>query len=153
MFFYYRNATHWLQRQDRVNKEFFNQFKRKTRPLYITSLKRLDGSYTDSDDSKMQSKVSDYSHQLLSYESFIVDGFYKKQVVFFSNKRYTLVLVIISNTKIDGCFGENQKFTILIADLLSIFSHSSNFPAAFLIADLMCICKNNTYSYTISPKF
>ena len=41
MFFYYRNVARWSQRQDRVNKEIFNQFKRKNKPLSITSLKRL----------------------------------------------------------------------------------------------------------------
>ena len=46
MFFYYRNVARWSQRQDRVNKDFFNKFKRKTRPHSITSLKQLDGSYT-----------------------------------------------------------------------------------------------------------
>ena len=79
-FFYYRNVARWSQRQDRVNKDFFNQFKRKNKPLSITSLKRLDGSYT-SDESEMRNIVSDYYQQLLSAESFSEDALYKRQVV------------------------------------------------------------------------
>ena len=79
-FFYHRNVARWSQRQDQVNKEFFSQFKRKARPLSITSLKRLDGSYT-SDGSEMRSIVSDYYQNLLSVESFTTDNFYKQQVV------------------------------------------------------------------------
>ena len=74
MFFYNCNVASWSQRQDRVNKDFFNQFKGKNKPLSITSLKRLDGSHT-SDESEMRHIVSDYYHQLLSAELF------KRQVV------------------------------------------------------------------------
>ena len=80
MFFYYRNVARWSQRQDRVNKEFFNQFKRKNKPLSITSLKWLDGSYT-SNEYEMRDIVSNYYHQLLSVESFSADSLYKRQVV------------------------------------------------------------------------
>ena len=79
-FFYYRNVARWSQRQERINKEFFNWFKWKARPLSITSLKQLDGSYT-SDGSEMRSIVSDYYQNLLSAESFTTDDFYKQQVI------------------------------------------------------------------------
>ena len=77
-FFFYRNVARWSQKQDRVNKEFFNQFKRKYKPVSITSLKRPDGSYT-SDESEMRGIVSDYYHQLLSTTTFTTDSLYKKQ--------------------------------------------------------------------------
>ena len=45
-FFYHRNVARWSQRQDQVNKEFFNQFKRKanahtSKPLYWPPLDSL----------------------------------------------------------------------------------------------------------------
>ena len=81
IFFYYRNSARWSQKQDQVNKEFFNKFKRKYRPLSITCSKRPDGSYTISDDSEMQCIVSDYYNPLLSTKTFTTNSLYKKQVI------------------------------------------------------------------------
>ena len=78
MFLFYHNTSCWSQKQDRVNKEFFNQFKRKYKLVSISSLKWLDGSYT-SDDSKMRGIVSDYYHQLLSATTFTIDSLYNKE--------------------------------------------------------------------------
>ena len=57
------------KKQDKVNKEFFSKFKLKYKPLYIKTLKRLDGSYT-TDDAEMWDIATTYYHQLLSAKSF-----------------------------------------------------------------------------------
>ena len=80
LYFYQRNTTSWSQKQDRVNKEFFSQFKQKYKTLSIKTLKRLDGSYT-TDDSEMRDIATTYYHQLLSAKSFSEEDLNKRQLV------------------------------------------------------------------------
>ena len=80
LYFYQRNTASWSQKQDRVNRAFFDQFKQKYKTLSIKSLKRLDGSYT-TDDSEMRDIATTYYHQLLSAKSFLEEDINKRQLV------------------------------------------------------------------------